>query len=595
MIRIKFQEFILQVIAALLVFVSVLLVIFGLTGGLSEVPFWDSWGGYLGFLRALDAGDYARWWGQHNEHRIVLTRGIFWVAGRFFAGSNQFLVTVNLILLISLVGALIWILRDAARRERIRVSQVLVFGAFLSIWTTSWVQHENLLWAFQSQFFLVQLVPLVSFIFFSYFLYPVRTRRELWPYGFLSIFFGLLSLGTMANGVLVLPVLFLLSVFSKCHRKHIFYVGAATVVSLFVYFRGYESVGHHGSVLRTVTENPLKVLEYIVTYLGGPFYHLFDFAPWTLSFAKLMGVVLIMFAMGFCVLQLRLVFFRITDAGQKMWRWAPLGYLIFIGGSVFVTAGGRAVFGVEQALSSRYSTPALVAWACVGLLVFPVVVQTRVKLLRWFASAIVICLSFVVLRFQTRALRVDSDLLFEREVSALALLFRVNDPAQVGWVSPSVLEAQALADYAFRKGLSLFGSDHFIWLKQGLGSIDSDSISTVGEHGVGVLESVRHIEGEEGFSAVSGWYVCTKKSENFSVPPTRKYLRILDESTGEVLGGAIVGATRLDVQEEPRALAIKSGFKGYVRKKIDLPGTSLLAIGKSGDCNIRLKIAAGRS
>jgi hypothetical protein len=54
----------------------------------SPVPLGDMWNGYLDFFMEVQNGNHAAWWTQHNEHRIVLARLLFWMDLSFFNGRK---------------------------------------------------------------------------------------------------------------------------------------------------------------------------------------------------------------------------------------------------------------------------------------------------------------------------------------------------------------------------------------------------------------------------------------------------------------------------------------------------------------------------
>src|SRR5690349_8591139 len=86
-----------------------LCVVLAVVGGFrhySPVPFWDMWPGYVDFWVRLSEGEWGAWWAQHNEHRIVLARLLFWVDHAVFGGTIGFLFVVNYLL--ALAGFLIF-------------------------------------------------------------------------------------------------------------------------------------------------------------------------------------------------------------------------------------------------------------------------------------------------------------------------------------------------------------------------------------------------------------------------------------------------------------------------------------------------------
>ena len=176
---------------------SVFSIIVGGVLNYSPVPFWDMWDGFLKFYIQLESSQWSAWWEQHNEHRIVLTRIIFWLSFVLFDGQSWFLIIVNYIILACIILTFLEILNSATGRR------FCWQGSFIVILLTSWGQRENLIWGFQSQFLLAQVLPILSFYFFSK-IDSEQNKSSLYFFG--SIASGIGSIGTMANGILVLPL-----------------------------------------------------------------------------------------------------------------------------------------------------------------------------------------------------------------------------------------------------------------------------------------------------------------------------------------------------------------------------------------------------
>ena len=130
----------------------------------SPVPYWDMWNGYLQFYMNATDGMIESWWAQHNEHRIVLARLLFFVDIAWFGGLGYFLIATQLLMIAAAAALWVSILREqvvGAHRVAHRTPRV-VFACATTAVLFLWMQHENLTWAFQSQFFLVQLLPLAD-------------------------------------------------------------------------------------------------------------------------------------------------------------------------------------------------------------------------------------------------------------------------------------------------------------------------------------------------------------------------------------------------------------------------------------------------
>jgi hypothetical protein len=226
-------------IFALAAFTFVVLANVGGFRSYSPVPFWDMWNGYLDFYVKASAGDLSVWWAQHNEHRIFIARLFFWLDFTFFHGQVWFLFAVNYLLMgvVCLIFWNIW-------KER-TTGNIPWIGFFLIAWLFSWIQEENLNWAFQSQFILAQLLPLAAL----YFLHRAATPGMFQNRDFyIAILFGALALGSMANGVLTLPLMTLYAAVVRMGLKRSLLLAILALVAISLYFYDYKAQVHHGSL-----------------------------------------------------------------------------------------------------------------------------------------------------------------------------------------------------------------------------------------------------------------------------------------------------------------------------------------------------------
>jgi len=124
-------------VMAVLAFVFIALAIVGGVRQYLPVSYWDMWQGYVGFLTQSDLSTWQAWWGQHNEHRILISRLSFWVDFKVFGASFIFLVIVNYLLATAAVLLFLW-----ALRERIGVlsarSGALLVVALIPVASFSW-------------------------------------------------------------------------------------------------------------------------------------------------------------------------------------------------------------------------------------------------------------------------------------------------------------------------------------------------------------------------------------------------------------------------------------------------------------------------
>jgi hypothetical protein len=530
----------------------------------SPVPFWDMWDGYLEFYIKATSNDYGVWWKNHNEHRIILSRIIFWVDLSLFNGSIWFLLLVNYFL-VTLSCFVFFI----ALKEIIPKYYVIP-GLFVVVWLISWSQHENLTWGFQSQFILAQLLPLTAF----FLLHRSSKSSALFNGYFIgACFFGIVSLGSMANGVIALPLMTLFAIIVRFSWKRVFVIAGLACFGFLAYFYNFTSPVNHGSLGGSLRENPLGLILYVMTYLGGPFYYIVG--------GRFGGIVFAQVAGGLLILLSAYISFKIFRASKKSTlELALLLFILYIGGTALATAGGRLIFGIEQALSSRYMTPSLMAWAALFAIIMPkfTISSKRLKWQLWTPLSLFI---LVMLPMQIKSLYPDSNVIFERNIAGLAVAMGVNDKTQISRVYPSAEKALAVGKVAAERRLSYLSRTEFKNINNIGNQVTGFSeVSTICN---GYIDSIEPIEGENNYFRVAGWIF----DQSRKTSPSTIWLI---NQQGIVVGYGLVGQPRPDVANAIDKKAYFSGFKGYFLS--DVQGSLVTVLDPANNCGFSFMLPA---
>ena len=251
----------------------IILAIIGAVKSYSSVPFWDMWNGYLEFYtNVVYKGDIQAWWQQHNEHRIVLARTLFWLDLSFFSGSGKFLIVISFLLIFCS-----YVVFNKILQERLGIEEgeseypSKIFNLLIFIILFSWIQEANITWAFQSQFFLAQLLPLIAFFLLYKSFVCKKASNSLFV---LACVIGVVSIGSMANGILALPLMFIYALVLRMTKLRIFILCLLSIITITLYFYGYDAVVGHGSLKDALLNNRIGLLQYISLYIGGPFYYM---------------------------------------------------------------------------------------------------------------------------------------------------------------------------------------------------------------------------------------------------------------------------------------------------------------------------------
>lgn len=542
-----------------------LLTLLGSVRSYSPVPFWDMWDG---FLQNHEQGTTVQnLFSLHNEHRIFLARILFIIDMYIFGGQSKFLIFSNLLFvaLIGMIFGLIFI------RSNLTIDFKL---PLILIFTFSWVQRENIDWAFQSQFILSVLVPLLAFY------HAWQTQEGLglsrrWSF-LLSATFGVIAAGTMANGIFVLPLIIIYAALSRWSLSEKAILLILAVAVWIFYLHGYKTPGHHGSIINSVLSHPDKVAHYITLYLGSPLYHALagDFVGPRLArilASALGGILILIFSIkSFVILILR----RGANERAALDLFLMI-FLLYILLSAAVTAGGRVIFGVEQALASRYTTPSLAAWSAMLLLCAPNLLRLDHALRGriWIAAA---GLVLILLPKQLDARDPKASMQFDRFAAALALELSVGDPSQTRAIFPSHNVLQNIANPYVIREQSVFANPLLQGMRREIGiPLVPAPISHICQ---GSVDAVVTTLEDPRFARIEGWLSSRSKSSH----PSR--ISILDDR-GVIIGQGVSGQPRGDVEKAIGRHARYSGFIAYVQ--MPLP-TNMTLVERFSGCRLNV-------
>jgi hypothetical protein len=321
----------------------------------TALPVWDGWS------EVTTKQHLAMLFDQHNEHRIFVSRLFMLVDGIWFDANYKFCLGATLATQALTVALLVYLFCRARPVTRVEGAGATAFAVSMFFW---FEQSENLTWGFNTQFVIVAACATAAFAVFAF-------NR-----GVYGLAFALLSAAVaafaMANGVLVPLLLISLAVWTRrpWWQIAVLVVGSAAILTAF--FTGYRFGVHEPE------QAPLPTLvadgaNYALAYLGGPFAQgarnvierlsqgawgpAGRIAIWfgSIGFALFLGAGVCLIGRGKQAQPAQLVLFHIAS-------------LIVI--TAVMTAKGRMQFGLEQALSSRYGTLALLFWTAIVLLLW---------------------------------------------------------------------------------------------------------------------------------------------------------------------------------------------------------------------------------
>lgn len=521
--------------------IYVVLALIGAVHSYTPVPLTDMWDGTVDFYRRVSQGETGIWITGHNEHRIVLARALFWLDLRLFGGRAWFLITVNYLLILAgalLVWKLLRVALPRAQHDAMRVGTML----FLIAWMFSWCQEGNLTWGFQSQFILAQLLPLAAL----FALCNAGTQAGSGTTWFMAATaLGVASLGTMANGVLTLPILAIYAIITRQGWRRVLVLAVLAVLLGAAYQRGL-STSPGPSKLELLSQKPYECLRFLLLYLGSPFYYIARHLTHDARHVSaVMGAVMIVGALFAAIHELR-------QPQPRRLQWALVMFLVYIGGTAAGTTLGRAATGEIQALSSRYTTPAVMAWAVLTIWLVSVLV-TRSR--RWQCGGLLAMATLlsVGLVEQRHAIDDQNDKHFDQSLAALAMGMGVADDDQIRFIYPFTQTAIQLAHNAADANLSIFSKAPWKGTDAIIGSFAGTLPQTLCR---GNVDETRQASTQTRFVRIRGWlHGPSPETEGGAV-------RVIQD--GKVIGYGLIGRSRPDVVAVAGKSAALSGFEAYV-------------------------------
>jgi hypothetical protein len=395
-----------NLIAASVAIAFVTLCVVGIVRMYSPVPVGDDWGVYLGFNLDILEGKTSAWWDLDDAHRLIFPRLLYWLDFHYFGRRFVFLIVVNLIVRVGILVTLI-----AYARNQIKQVSLFVIYALFSALAFAWMQAPNFYHGIDGPLaFLGMLFSLLGF----YWLHRAKEN----PFWFLpALLIGLASMGTMADGVLVLPIMTVMSVCIGLGARRISILAIVCLISLGLYFWDFKVIATH------MYADPIALTLFIFAYLGNPFFyvvaywlaglqHLSAFIFGNGSFlvietfqnyasARMAGTGVAIFAGGILV----------AAVIQIAWRWvrheridscqgALLAFIGFIFACATLTAIGRATYGFDYAVQERYTTESLLAWQAFAIILLA---RTEAKKVARILTILVIVIPIALLPSELRA------------------------------------------------------------------------------------------------------------------------------------------------------------------------------------------------
>lgn len=342
---------------------------------------------WLGHL-PLPIGDHLDWvdlfvsegrpleqlWTQHNEHRLVIPKGLVFLDVIWFRGL-LYPITAFMVAMFAVAAALMFAQFRGACRDT-AIFQIVAAILCLLIFRTYLL--PVFVGPVRAQFLLVCVFAVVSLSFLGR---CERSASGLDGKFVLFVFFAILASLSMVNGLLLWPIAVWMAWLRDLRRGHIAVVAIIGAAVITCYLVGYHRTPNHPDPMEALSRVPL-ILEFLIHYFGTPWVR----RPELLPVGAGLGVATLLVGTGLIAIK---GFVRPTDRPLEVFA---LGLLTFALGTAMMTALGRAGFISLLTQATRYGI--FTAMAQAALLCFLV----RPLADRWHVATVrrtVCCLAVV--------------------------------------------------------------------------------------------------------------------------------------------------------------------------------------------------------
>ncbi|MDF1761477.1 MAG: hypothetical protein P1U40_13170 [Coxiellaceae bacterium] len=298
-----------------------------------HLPFGDSWDDTIAlYLKQLQHNaQWQDWWRPHNEHRLILTRLLFFINTQFFPQSSAFMQLISYALFVANYALIVQFFKRSTNALTTNSNQShIAFYALLALMIFPANNIDIWSWEFITQF------PLTLF-FTLLVLFAIRQNMG-WLR--LLIIASLTCFATLssANGLIVWPLSILLLLAYRTPASKILVFSLLAVISIATYTHGNNSQG-------LILNQPIRSSLYFFAFLGNPIGFLTPHA-----IPLLFGVTALTL---FSTLTLHV--FRKSPPDQRYvyYPWLVLG--LFTIGNALVAALTRIAFNIGQSLCTRYA------------------------------------------------------------------------------------------------------------------------------------------------------------------------------------------------------------------------------------------------
>lgn len=420
----------------------------------TSLPWSDGWTPIFAAAHGDNLYSLKWLWQQHNEHRLLIPKLFLAIDLRIFHGSQKLLLSTICIVQLLHLWLLSWSMRSLGGWQGALWRTGTGLAAFCLFSPTQW---ENLTWGFQTCFVLSGLFATLSFVALLLYWRSARhwrsarpeSQSQHWEFVALSVLAALAGLLSLANGLLLLPLLFVAALLLRLSYTVVSTYLLTALVSTALYFHNYVRPAQNPDPAASL-RSPIKLVQYIAVYFGSTWANGGSWTRHNLQVALFSGIAGLTLAVVF-VLQISR--FKKTSSMFALQLVLLLGFCI---GTAFLTALGRAASGNSQAFAPRYQTIALLFWWCLSCLLLANIhypSHRTAQLAMQALLALIFLREAALVRFPLRDAREHA---FQQRAAAAALLSDVNDREQIQRTSPYSEYVLSVVPFMRENHLSIF-------------------------------------------------------------------------------------------------------------------------------------------
>ncbi len=531
----------------------------------SALPWADMWDYWVWYLKPHPSL-LIKLFALHNEHRIVVAR-LFFLADHLLFQGRAIFIFISIFVIQFFHAILLWRLAYLAHPHRKALSVFMGSTAFVCLFSA--VQYTNFTWSFQIQFVMVYfavtgaMTSLMVLARTSAVDAAVPRDQGSWFWLCTTIVMAFIATYSMANGLLVWPVLLLAACWFGLARRLKLVLLTGGVGMWVLYLWGYISPPPPHSSIREGFHHLPQSFAFSLCVLGSTLDafisevgHVFAVGgdDWRLIWTAAAGLA------GF----IAAAFLWLTFArDRRMASYADcviLHLLLFLAATAFLIGLGRANFPIKEALQSRYTTVSLLFWYCILFLFTSLIARrstarSKQSLVRVeFASAVILLLVLVL--YQPTQLRYARDAALYVSESEAAIGTPVYDKELWKRIYYDPEAMVPVVRYLQNKHLAVFATKQLGWVGD---AITAHYILLPPDRCTGHLDAIEAIASSElpGLR-IQGW------AWDSRLHKIAKNIVFTDDN-GLIIGFGYAGFERPDVQAaRPDLVPFGVGWKGYV-------------------------------